>query len=621
MYTGEYNDDIIEDFKGLYQQGVVAACPRDHVSLAYNVNFGKRGEVTTRESLEQSESLSHAVVRIFLSTINSTYRLLTCDGAGNIYNGNTSIYSAANLVDFAAINMGNYTFIAPIYSADSPGNVLLIYDGTTCRAAAGAAPTSTFTATETGTGGVEAGLHKFAVVYVTSSQFVTQPGPKIAGVFTPVELTSTAGKQVQLSSIPLGPSGTTQRMILVTKAGLNVFYYLAAGVINDNTTTSLTLDFLDSDLQVSADDQFDIRESIPTGFTGFGGLSLQKYKNRLLLVGGSGDSILVSADGDYESFNSVTGFLNIPTEGDGNYVRSAVEHYDVLYITKAVGIYTTTDNDSGDPSSWKVIGPIEGAYGAYPSAIGSITGSIPGLTTNGTVLFANTAGLFMFNGSIQHPPLSWKIQSLWETITKGTDNKISIAVDPFKSRIYVLCCTGASTTPNTLLVAFYHNGMSRETISWSVYTFPYTVTAMTMLSFADGDDFRYYLRLAANNTLYKLSNSIGADLGSSAINSYIETPLFSSKAGQLDLFRFIRYVVEGSGTFNMDFYDQYDNLLLQLTHTLALGSVNSIEYMKEFNLTIEKVKLRLGTNGVGHYFYLTYINLLHKMQMEARPSE
>lgn len=621
MFLDEYDKFTQTEFKGIFSRGTTQDLPDGFVSDAQNVDFGYTGKCITRGSLATSYAVSHAVVRMFLSSITSTYRLLTCDGAGNIYNGTSVLFSASNLVDFAAINLANRTYIAPIYSASGANQNLLVYDGTNIRAAAGTAPSSSFTVSEPSSGNVDPGEHKFAVCYITDTGFTTQPGPKIAGVFTPVAFTSAGSKNIRLTGIPTGPSGTVGRLILVTRAGLNLYYELAT--INDNVTTTLDVDFQDTSLVVSADDLFDQLETIPLGAPGFGGLSLQKYKGRLLVVGADGDQVYVSEVDEPESFSAVTGFLILPTENDGNQVRAAVVHYDVLYLTKAVGIYSTQDNDSGNPSSWKVLGPQEGAVGAYANAIATITQSQTALTTQGRVVVACRAGIFVFQGAVEHPALTWKIQAIWDRFTVGTENKIQVLIDPFQERLYCLLCVDGSTSPNLLLVGFYHNGLTADGIQWSIYSFPSNPTAIAMINFNDGDDFAYYLRVCYGTAMYKLKSTHVGDYGNN-ITSFIRTKTWKCpEDGQLCLYAFNEVSVGGSGTLTLTYKDQSNNVISSgapADPTITLASAPTKDYLKRILIINEGVGAILTVVGTTSYFDVNQVQLYWKKYGHSRPN-
>ena len=94
-------------------------------------------------------------------------------------------------------------------------------------------------ADSTTAGSITPGVHQCAVVFVTRQGFWTAPSP-------PVSWTST-GNKVNVTNIPTGPSNVVQRLLAFTGAGGANFYHVPATMmINDNTTTSLTVDFSDT---------------------------------------------------------------------------------------------------------------------------------------------------------------------------------------------------------------------------------------------------------------------------------------------------------------------------------------------------------------------------------------
>src|SRR5215831_5662087 len=91
-----------------------------------------------------------------------------------------------------------------------------------------------------GTGNVPPGAHQCVVVFVTRQRYWTAPSP--------ASTWSAAGSRaVSVTNIPTGPSNVVQRLLAFTAAGGANFYHVPATmVINDNTTTSLTVDFTDT---------------------------------------------------------------------------------------------------------------------------------------------------------------------------------------------------------------------------------------------------------------------------------------------------------------------------------------------------------------------------------------
>ena len=91
-------------------------------------------------------------------------------------------------------------------------------------------------------GSVSAGAHMVTVFFVTRQGYWT----KFAA---PVKWTAAGGLQASLTGIPVGPPNVVARGLAFTAAGGSNFYHIPATMlINDNTTTSLTIDFDDTTL-------------------------------------------------------------------------------------------------------------------------------------------------------------------------------------------------------------------------------------------------------------------------------------------------------------------------------------------------------------------------------------
>jgi hypothetical protein len=102
------------------------------------------------------------------------------------------------------------------------------------------APTSAPAAAIGIAGNVDAGSHKYRIAFVDSTGLAPNPstgGPEVSIVLG-------IASQVNLSAIPVGPAGTTARVIYRTKAGGTTFYRV--DTIADNTSTVYTDDIADA---------------------------------------------------------------------------------------------------------------------------------------------------------------------------------------------------------------------------------------------------------------------------------------------------------------------------------------------------------------------------------------
>ncbi len=126
-------------------------------------------------------------------------------------------------------------------------------------------------------GSIDAGVHQVCVLFQTRQGYLTKPGPAASW-------TASGGKRVVVTNIPTGPSNVVARILCFTGAGGASFYYVSSApsaqngspgqsgalfsgnmVINDNTTTSLTVDFSDGILLAgtNVDDLFRLVELAP----------------------------------------------------------------------------------------------------------------------------------------------------------------------------------------------------------------------------------------------------------------------------------------------------------------------------------------------------------------------
>ena len=91
-------------------------------------------------------------------------------------------------------------------------------------------------------GSISPGVHQCTVVFVTRQGFWTTPSPISSW-------TAAGSKKVNVTNIPTGPANITQRLLAFTGAGGADFFHIPATMlINDNTTTSLEVDFDDTTL-------------------------------------------------------------------------------------------------------------------------------------------------------------------------------------------------------------------------------------------------------------------------------------------------------------------------------------------------------------------------------------
>jgi hypothetical protein len=160
-------------------------------------------------------------------------------------------------------------------------------------------------------GSISVGTHQCVVMFLTRQGYITKPSPSTQWI-------ASGGKRVVLSNVPIGPPNVVARIIGFTGAGGDNFFIIpatvtlpnptgipplpiqvAATIIEDNTSTTATLDFDDNTLFASlAIDQIgnDLFDQVVLGPV----LGFFAYASRLV------------AWGDY---NKVENFLSMGFEG------------------------------------------------------------------------------------------------------------------------------------------------------------------------------------------------------------------------------------------------------------------------------------------------------------------
>lgn len=268
-------------------------------------------------------------------------------------------------------------------------------------------------------GKVEAGRHLWAVAYETESGFITRPGPTSWTLFR-----NTGKKKINISAIPIGPSNIVARHILASKLILKYnkknfnqidheLFFIPNGRVDDNTATTLTVDFFDSELLSSADYLNDQLEEIPA-FS-----DIVFYNGKMVGCGENYAPYVVRASktGAPESFDQTSGFSNVyPDDAPldqpnklSNGVTSVVLFRGSLMLIKQTKTYITRDNGS-DISTWR-IDLVDASIGC--SAFGYDIINNFGGPGQDYVLVAHESGIRLFDGTYRDLPLTYKVRDLY----------------------------------------------------------------------------------------------------------------------------------------------------------------------------------------------------------------
>lgn len=605
----------LEEFRGLWARGDADSCPPEYQTEFVNCQFDE-SSFFTRYGLSPADTQNVNVLRIYpyfdagvgdgfleLRTDNKIYHIYGTIGAWTTFQVSNAI---TNMTDFGFVSINGKAFISPSTNTNLSGlsgEFVYVYDGNgvnMMRKAAGVAPTladGNMTAANSATAGnVEAGIHVFGVVYETNSGFLTQ-----IGAVTPT-VNADGTHKVDLAAIPVfgGGGGTlvTKRHIVASKlidpSTYNndptsyQLFFVPNGTINDNTTTTLTVNFFDSELISDASHLLDLLSEIPA----VGGLGT--YHNRMLAwdydnTGLGIANVLVSYPGEPEAMDAVNGILQVPREGTG--ITFCQEYRDSLYVMKFNKIVAFQDN--GDvPTSWPSANVDQG-LGCGKHGVATV--GIYGGTNIESFIVLNDQGVYLFTGNLNTPELSYAIKDFWKTITPLNINvgQVSAYTDPLHQQLFIVV-----PQFNMVLVGDYANGLSADKIRWTKWTFDRTPTTLMLF------DKTNFLFLGFDKGVHYINSSATADTYNSISAAKIPNPtvitayLPNSDDENIVHFGGVRYRITGSGNLVSTLLGLDSTLTNSLVNT-ALSNTPGREPFLLANLLSQKARLSFGTTAIN----------------------
>lgn len=270
---------VIEEFNGLWARGDADSVPLDHFSDCENIQF-IQGGVRTRDGLDTYRAIGN-VIRLYNYTMQEGQSLLILVEGGDIYHSinettlHGPILSIPDMDDFNMVSISGRAYITPITrTVTAQGQTrevgmedefVYVYkgDGTAARKAAGAAPTqdndnpSLVAYNSSIDGVIDQGIH---IVAVSFGDGIGGDSTAVGPAILPL-LYAPGQKQAYVQNLPIGPGGTTERFIWMSKAinpdeyvqadanGLAGIYELfLAKTVSDNTTVSDIINIADTDL-------------------------------------------------------------------------------------------------------------------------------------------------------------------------------------------------------------------------------------------------------------------------------------------------------------------------------------------------------------------------------------
>lgn len=611
---------VINKFNGVWDRTIPDDVPigklRDGLNLDFNGGCGTRKGFSNLPAFG-GLTVPFAIRRIeTFKRIGEADRLLILDTSGNIYdstNLSSPILTIAAMTDFAVLCLYNRAYISPHNGEKGlAGESVYVYQGSgVARSAAGLKPSGTaLTITDSASSGyVEQGEHLFAVGYLTDTGFPTRPN--LYTLYTAPGL-----KKATISSIPIGPSGTVSRIIYATRVLTDAYNfnpesyeYFEVYELTDNTSTSVDVDFFDSDLQSSVDYILDFMETIPAG------VHLTEYRGGMILGGTDANpsTEFISRANAVESFSISANYLNVNPGDACDVVKNAVSYRDQLYLLKDQRWYVTSDN-GGDPYTWNVI-PVDSAMGTSCHGVVRILDA-KGISTE-KFIFADRSGLVLFDGSSAGARLTIDIDKIWARINANYFNRIEVVLDPVNFFIYVAAPLDTATENSHILFGDYSDKQNFSDIKWC----PWKLLSIRPTSLVVDVDYttkKSILKIGSlDEDIHALTPTLLNDT-TGAIESYMHLP-YTPQAGDGKLFHFgsARMRVRGAGALSINIYgmdDAESETLASLTMSSAPGQMPSFL----MNYVGEVMSMKFGTNNASSWFHVNNLTLFMKVYGQSR---
>lgn len=475
--TNEPPLETLEKLRGLWARGTHDTCPSDHLTDCFNCIFPSSEQLMIRERFTlQSDIAGRTIISFAVAQVPAGPILLTLNSDGTFRDethGGAILWTASTADDFAILNIFGRTYVTFKQNGRAyPDSPIFVYDGVTFRVTGWPAPTAALVPIIIDTGLVDVGYHSFAIAFESPSGYLSAPSPTAAIAVT-VE-----GQNVRLTNIPVGPAGTKARWILATKANESELFKVPNGVIDNVAGTEFDFGLADVALIDSADYLRDIYGTVDDPLPGCAALKF--YRGRMIMIGNykAPDDILISRQQDPETVSLVENVVHLPvnygvsTSVGGLVIRA------VLYVTKPNATYSIQDN-GGDPNTWGV-DCVDSGIGAYDVGLSQFASDMSAQDVVDSSLVCNKRGLMYFTGQYIDVPLTYKIETIWQSINENLFHKVQIAHDVWRKRVYIACpldppaslgnIIAPATDNNLMLMMDYTEGMSAQTVKWSVWT-------------------------------------------------------------------------------------------------------------------------------------------------------
>lgn len=466
--------------------------------------------------------------------------------------------------------------------------------------------------TDTGSGQVTEGVHKFGYIVETRTSFTGRPGPVSAGIFTPVSFTVAAGGRAIALTLTANTPADTARVhpIMTRQDNHDRWYYVpdASVAVPGGATAwviSMPINFSDEQLADGAEeanDQLDALTDSVGGAPPINVSSVASYGRRQVYIADN-----KAYFSDIDDFQYITEARHVVQTPGQRRIVTSMSLRGSHYLFGPGWTHEVSDN-GGTPITWAAPTEVSGAIGT-PSILG-----VEWRTAGDYGWVASQAGLFRFTGQYEARPISYYQTPEWERINWAVPYAVQVRDDYLNQRVLVAAALDANTEASHLLVWDYARGFAPEEVDFSLDNFGSgNFSSLGVVQVPTTLDTQVWIGPRQAGVILASQQNLRTDYSGLLIAAYYETGLALTKGDKpkrLNRFGGIDYAIEGAGTINVSFFSL--DRLRQATVTSTLLLAPGLTFERKFSRVEENMTVSFAVYVAGEWFDLSALTVYWK---------
>lgn len=466
--------------------------------------------------------------------------------------------------------------------------------------------------TDTGSGKVTEGPHKFAYVVETRTGFTGKPSPTPSGLFAPVTFTVAAGgRALSMGLTVTTPADAAFVHPIMTRADNEDRWYFVPGGATAvpggaiGWVIAIPINISDESLASDAEeanDQFDALASTVGGAAPINVSSVASYGKRQVYI--ADNKAYFSDPDDYQYITEAGHVVQTPGQRRiicGFPLRSS------FYLFGPGWTYEVSDN-SDLPSTWANPTEVSGALGS-PSILG-----VDWRAEGDYGWVASPAGLYRFTGQYESRPVSFYQTPEWERINWAAPYAVQVRDDYLHQRVLVSAALDANTEASHLLVWDYARGFAPEEVDFSLDNIGSgNFSALGVVQVPSTLQTQVWIGPRQAGSILNSQPNLRTDSPGLLIAAYYETGQAlnsADRAKRLNRFGGIDYAIEGQGTINVSFFGL--DRLRQVTVTSGLQTTPGQTFERKFSRIEENMTISFAVYVAGEWFDLSALTVYWK---------